>query len=128
MRNRIALLIVPALLAVPVACSTPGTTSSGTHLEYNSLSGNLTATFDAPLDRAFAASIGAINDLQFTISENKKDAMEGLLAARTAGGSTVRVTAIRKGDNVTEVTVGVGTFGKEATAHAVMDKISSRLK
>lgn len=128
MRNALVLVAASALLFVSGGCRSTSTTASGTHQEYNSLSGNLSATYEAPLDRAYAASIAAINDLQFTISDQRKDAMQGLLTARTAGGSTVKVTAIRQSDRVTEVTVGVGTFGKESVAHAVMDKISSRLR
>jgi hypothetical protein len=110
------------------ACTSSSVSSSGAHEEYNQLTGNLTSTLEAPLDRAYEAAQAALDDLQFTTTDKSKDALQALLSARMADKSTVRVTLEKKSDRVTEATVGVGTFGKEGMARIVMEKIRARLR
>jgi hypothetical protein len=122
------ILVSGAALAclLPLACV--NTSVGGRPAEYNSLTGNLTSHFEAPLDRAFAAATDAINELQFQITGSPKDALKGIITARTADGTWVTVTTERKTETLTGVTVGVGTFGGQSLAQTVMDKIAARLK
>jgi hypothetical protein len=109
-------------------CTSTTRTPQGATATYNSVTGNLSTTVESNLDRTWDAAVAAVNDMQYRIVDRNKDAMTGIINAKTADGSNVRVKADRQSDHVTGVTVGMGPMGKEATARTLMDKILSRLR
>ena len=94
---------------------------------FSQISGHLNATLEAPIDRVWTAAQAAIEELQFKTGTKSKDALTGLLTAKTADNSDVRVRLDKRTDATTDVMVGVGPFGKEATARIVLDKIKEKL-
>jgi hypothetical protein len=131
MSSRLARLVVVGVMAVgpallPACCTS--NTAAGSVAEFNPVTGRLSTTFSAPLDRAYAAAEGAVNDLQFTTLDKPKDALKGIVNAQMADGNKIAITLEKKGDALTECTVDVGALGKEATARLIMDKIEARVK
>ncbi|HAM72194.1 MAG TPA: hypothetical protein DCM86_11175 [Verrucomicrobiales bacterium] len=89
--------------------------------------GELKASLEAPLDKAYGAAQGAMRDLQFTVKDTAKDALYAKVEAKTANDKTVRITLNKTSDKITELRIRVGTFGDEALSRTVHDKIKARL-
>jgi Protein of unknown function (DUF3568) len=94
---------------------------------YAYVNGELRGTEAAPLDKVWDASQAAMKDMQFPVVTKTKDALEGLLTARTAADKKVQVTLKKLSDSSTEIRIRVGTFGDEAISRMIMDKIKSHL-
>ena len=94
---------------------------------YAYVKGELKSTFDSGLDRTWDATQQAIDDLQFTVKERSKDALQAREVAREADGTDVKVALESKGEKITEVRVRVGVFGNESQSRLIMDKIKARL-
>jgi enolase len=94
---------------------------------YAYVQGEMNTTFEAPLDRVWAATQAAMNDLEFPIGERSKDALAGELRANQADGTPVRVRLNRVTDNTTEARVRVGMFGDEQVSRAVLERIRDNL-
>ncbi len=94
---------------------------------FNKATGNLIATTNSPLDAAFDAAQGAMNDMGYSTSEAKKDYLKGIIKAREADGGLIQVDLDRKADQVTDIEVGVGAFGNESKARLILEKILHRL-
>jgi hypothetical protein len=123
-----ALLFALMVVLAVGGCSSSYTTGFGSEATFNKVTGNLDTIVEANLDQAFAATVGAIDDMQFTTVSKAKDVMKGIVTAKTADSSRVTVTLEKRSENVTGVTVGVASMGKESVARAVLDKIVARLK
>jgi Protein of unknown function (DUF3568) len=101
--------------------TSPGTDKS-TQVETNTITGEVTTLASTNLDSAFAAAKAGIAELQFTTTRDSKDALKGVLSARTADDKTVDVTLIRKSDNITEIVVSAGPINR-SLAQSTMDAI-----
>ena len=89
--------------------------------------GELKASEAVPLDKAYAASEKAIEDLGFYVVENKKDQLEGKITARTATDKKVTVKVERVNNELTDIKIRVGTFGDEPLSRQILQKIQDRL-
>mgnify|MGYP001236001638 FL=1 len=100
--------------------------------------GKLESTLSAPLDRSYAAARRAISDLEFTETSAKKDALEAIVEAKTAGNDTVTITlkalAVGGGEGgdpskstTTKCSIRIGTFGDEKKSITILDAIKSHL-
>jgi hypothetical protein len=110
------------------ACSS--TTTSGTSsaaIEQNKVTGNTSTLASVGLDRAYEGSIRAINNLQFKIESQAKDALKGVIKAKTADGKTVSVDLTKKSDTITQVEVSAGPL-EQSLARTVIEKIQGELK
>jgi hypothetical protein len=128
--TRLASALAAALLAsalVLPACKSTQTSSGGTTTTFHQITGDLTFTVDAPLDRTWGAAQAAVEDLQFRTTGKSKDAIQGVLNAKAANDDSIKITIEKRTESATDVTVGVGPFGKEQTARLVGDKLRSRL-
>jgi len=101
-----------------------GAAGAGT---YAYVSGELKTTKNTTLDRAWSASLGAMSDLQFKVTTQQKDALQGRLVARTAADKKVEVNLKKLSDNTIEVRIRVGTFGDEDLSNLILQKIEKRL-
>jgi hypothetical protein len=129
--NRFASLVLAAGLCATGALSGCSTTTRGDHgasVTYSKFDGKLTTTFEAPLEVTWTAAQAAIESVEFTTESKAKDATQAILKARTAAKSPVNVTIKRRSTNVSDVVIGVGSFGEEATAYMVLDKMKDELK
>ena len=94
---------------------------------YAYVKGELKSTFEAGIERTYAAARKAVDQLGFTVKQEGKDALEGRIVAHQADGTEVKINLTRKGENLTEVGVRVGTFGNESHSRIIMDKIKANL-
>lgn len=94
---------------------------------YKYVNGELKATEQVTLDKAWSATQGAVKELEFVVISNQKDALTGKLVARTAADKKVQIALKKQGEQVTEIEIRVGTFGDEALSRIVHDKIKKRL-
>lgn len=89
------------------------------------VAGELKAADEVSLDRAWSASLQAMEDLQFKVTKQQKDALAGLLVARRADDTPVTIRVKKQTDKVTELRIRVGTFGDEGLSRLIHDKIKS---
>jgi hypothetical protein len=127
--TRIALFAAAALAATSVftGCKTKQTTAGGNPATFHAITGDLTFTVDAPLNRAWGAAQAAVEELQFRTTGTSKDAIQGILNAKAANDDAIKITIEKRTEQATDVTVGVGPFGKQHTARLVGDTIHKHL-
>lgn len=89
--------------------------------------GQLTANVDAPLERVWAASQEALNQLRMPVTSQEKDALQGTLIARAAGDKKVTVQLKKVSGTTTQVGIRVGTWGDQVTSQQILDAIRARL-
>lgn len=118
----------PALLAamLVLGCSRAATTA-GTPAKFNGLSGVLEADLRTPLDRAYAAAKAAMDELEFRVTDQAKDALHGTIHALQADGDNITVRLEHRSDEITHIAIEMGPLGKESTARAVIDSVESHL-
>lgn len=85
--------------------------------------GELHSTEDVSLDRAWNATQAAIRDMGFIVTANEKDAVSGTLVALTADNTKIKIVLNRKADNMTEISIRVGTFGDESMSRLILERI-----
>lgn len=93
---------------------------------YAYATGALVTTQPVGLDKAWAATQAGIGDLQFTVTEQTKDAMGAQMVATMSNGKTVKINLKPDSDAATEFRIRVGTFGDEDLSTQIMDKIKAR--
>jgi hypothetical protein len=88
--------------------------------------GELHSTEGVSLDRAWNATQAAIGDMGFTVTAKDKDAVSAELNAITADGKRIKIVLNREADNVTEISIRVGTFGDESMSRLILERIRKR--
>ena len=91
------------------------------------IKGELKATEEATMEQAWKATEGAVEELQFFVINKIHDAVSGELEAKTADNKTIKITLKRIGNNLTEITIRVGTFGDETLSRYILSKIEGAL-
>jgi hypothetical protein len=94
---------------------------------YAYVKGELKGTEAASLDKTWAATQAAMKDLEFVVVNQRKDAVQAELEARTAKSTKVTVDLKSLSDTTTEVRIRVGTFGDKAVSLTILEKIKSKL-
>lgn len=130
MKTRNGIVCVAALCAAVsglalTACSS-GSSRSGT--VYKSEFGTLTADVAHPLEKVHDASIATLKEYELKIDKDEKDAFQSKIVAVGADGKKYKVDLKKKSPTVTEVSIGVGSFGDEARSTQILDSIEKRLK
>lgn len=91
------------------------------------IKGELKATEEASMKKAWSATVGAVEELDFLVVNKVNDAVSGEIEAKTADSKTVKITLKRIADNLTEITIRIGTFGDESLSRYILSKIEARL-
>jgi len=78
------------------------------------------------LDRAWNATQAAIKDMGFIVTTKEKDAVSAKLVALTADNKTIQIILNRETDNLTEISIRVGTFGDESMSRLILERIRKR--
>lgn len=126
--TRLMLVLASSLfLAASSGCVTVAVGAAAGVGTYAYMQGRMTTTFDAPLDRVWAATQAAIAELEFDIDSEDKDALQGRMVVRQADGTRIRIYVEQQTDALTDVIVRVGVFGDEAKSRLVLDKIRGNL-
>lgn len=92
------------------------------------IKGELKATEGHSLDETWAATVKAVEELQFIVINKVKDAVSAEYKCVTADNKTVVIELKRIADNLTEIKIRVDTFGDEALSRYILNKIQSNLK
>ncbi len=101
-----------------------GVAGAGT---YAYVRGEMKGNENAPLDRAWSATLAAMKDLEFTVTSQQKDALQARLIARTALDKKIEINLTKVTDNLTEIRIRVGTFGDQTLSHTIVQSIEKRL-
>jgi hypothetical protein len=88
--------------------------------------GELKSTEEVSLNRAWGAAKKAMDDLEFAITSEEKDAFYGQFTARGAGDKKIKVKLKKQSDTVTEIRIRVGIFGDESLSRQILDTIKKR--
>ena len=87
------------------------------------VNGQLKAADDVSLDRAWNASLAAMDSLQFKVTKQQRDALAGNIVARGADDRKVEIWLKKQTDKVTEVRIRVGFFGDETLSRTIHSEI-----
>lgn len=94
---------------------------------YSYIRGDLKRTYGTSMDKTWDATIGALEGLNIKVIEKKKDKLKGEIKARRADDSAVAVTVEWSSENVTEVSIRIGTWGDRDASSNIHDKIAKNL-
>lgn len=89
--------------------------------------GELQTTLPATLDRSFAATTEAIEELQFVKVSERKDALLGVVVARNAADKKIEIKLENMAGNVTKIGIRVGVMGDQELSLAILDKVRANL-
>jgi uncharacterized protein YceK len=123
----VGLAVLVALTGGCAAVVVGGVAAGGAVGGYAYVNGEMQTTLEASMDRSWNAAQAAMKDLQFTIKERQKDAVQARLTASTAAGKSVVIKLKRVSDNVTDLRIRVGTFGDESLSQLITDKMRPHL-
>jgi hypothetical protein len=95
---------------------------------YAYVDGEEKATVSASMNQTWNASLAAMKDLEFPVTDQAKDALEANLTARNASNTNISIKLKNLSNTSTEIRVRVGTFGDEALSRTILNKINSHLQ
>lgn len=130
-RKRISLtgcILLAALVGLslaPLGCSP---TLVGENAAVYSM-GRLHARVDREMNAVYEASVKALEALEITVTEKKKDVFAARVTGKTADERTVTIRIEPEGDSSTVLTIITGVIGgeTESRARAIFDKIRELL-
>ncbi len=108
-----------AVIGAAVAAAGAGT--------YYYIKGDLQRNYEASMDKAWQASVQAVEELKLTTESKQHDAFNGVIKGKMADGKSFSINLKRLGENLTEVGVRIGTFGDRVRSEAIHDKILSKI-
>lgn len=126
MRNMTILATAAAGLLLAGCSATMKQTEGGSYL-YES--GRLESLETAKLDKTWQAALDAVKDLELTLTETQKDALEATLEAEQANGRPVTVKLFRVDDGTTRVQVKAGSVfaADESVGEVVLRTLRKRI-
>jgi Protein of unknown function (DUF3568) len=89
------------------------------------VNGELKETEGVAYDTAYDATLAAMNDLQYAVTDKSKGPLTTKILARTSGDKKIQVTLEKQSATVTDICIRVGTFGDESLSRQILDKIKS---
>ena len=131
MRNTILKSVTLLTLGAAIAASQSGCillaagAATGATVAY--VRGDLETSLAAPPDKVAAASKAAFEELKLAVISNEATSLDAKVMARTAQDVKITVTAKGQSDNLSKVTVRVGTFGNSGMQTQVLEKIKAHL-
>lgn len=115
-----AIAVTSGCLAVAAGAAAGGGT-------FAYMQGEMSTTFEAPIEKVWEATHRAVESLEFTIESDARDALQGRVNVRQADNTRIRISLERQTDDLTDVRVRVGIFGDEAKSRLILDRIRSNL-
>jgi hypothetical protein len=88
--------------------------------------GELRSTQKIAFERAWDATIEAMEALEFAITKKEKDALSGLIVARGADDQKIVIHLEKQSEDLTEIRIRVGSFGDEVRSQRILDKIKTK--
>jgi len=127
------LLLILLLLASPViltGCLAAAAVGAGAAAGAGTIayiSGELKSTEGYPFATVWAATVKAVDQLEFIVVNKVNDAISGQYECVTADNKKVHINVNRVGDNITEIKIRVDTFGDETLSRYILNKIQSNI-
>jgi hypothetical protein len=90
------------------------------------IKGELRTTQEISFERAWNATIGALKELGFAITQDEKDTLSGMIVARGADDQKIIIHLKKESEKLTEIRIRVGAFGDEARSQLILDNIKAK--
>ena len=94
---------------------------------YGFVRGELKANLSADLNKAYNATLKAMEKLEFNVINKDKDALSAKITARNAQDKKVQIKLARTGEDITEIRIRIGVFGNQRQSIAIFDQIKEYL-
>ena len=125
-RRQIALtLVVCSSLTIVCGCAVALVGAGAGTVAY--LKGSLNAVLDKDIDRVYAATLKALDQLEISATRKEKDALSAVVAGRTSDDKKVTVRIKAAENNLTKLSIKIGTFGNQAQSQLIYDEIKKHL-
>jgi hypothetical protein len=123
-------LLMASLLAFGSGCLlfVAGAAAGAGAVGYAYVNGVVESTEAASLNRTWDASLAAMQDLQYTVTSQAKDALVGNLTARNANNTEINIKLKYVSNTSTEVHIRVGKLGDETLSRTILSKIKEHLQ
>ncbi len=90
--------------------------------------GELQSSEAVAFDKAWDATLAAMKDMDYGVTDKQKDAASAKITARGAGDKKITINLDKVSVSVTKITIRVGTFGDETLSRQILDKIKSHFR
>jgi len=92
------------------------------------IEGELKSTEGYPFATVWAATVKAVEELEFIVVNKISDAISGQYECVTADNKKVHIQVKRIGDNITEIKIRVDTFGDKTLSRYILSKIQANIQ
>lgn len=92
------------------------------------INGEHTEVYNANLDRTWAATMAALQDMNIRVEKSTKDGLGATIEGERADGRDVKIKQEPTENGHTQVKIRVGTFGDQAESEAIQRRIADRLR
>jgi len=122
-------VLMASLLALTSGCFlfVVGAAAGGGAAGYAWVNGEVKITEGSSLNQTWDASLAAMKDLEFSVTEKSKDALSGYVTAQTADNKNIKINLKYISNTSTEIRIRVGTFGDEDLSRIILNKINNHL-
>ena len=104
-----------------------GCQSSASQPEVKNLLGTYSVMLDASPDKVTKAAQRALDDLKFTDVQATLSKVDGHLTAQTAQKDQININVEQGGENISKMSIRVGTTGDETISKQIVEKTKSHL-
>jgi len=127
MKKRKVVLIVLCLMTAVVlqGCLVAAVGAGAGTVAY--LRGDLEAVEKHDIGEVYAATKNALQQLEFNVTSDAKDALSAEIVARDAQNKKITVKLKSTTQNTTKISIRVGTFGSETKSVLIYDQIKKNL-
>jgi hypothetical protein len=127
MKKRKVVLIVLFLMTAVVlqGCLVAAVGAGAGTVAY--LRGDLEAVEKHDIGEVYAATKNALQQLEFNVTSDAKDALSAEIVARDAQNKKITVKLKSTTQNTTKISIRVGTFGSETKSVLIYDQIKKNL-
>jgi uncharacterized protein DUF3568 len=87
------------------------------------IEGEDSRTHSANLDQTWSATLVALKQMDIRVDKSNKDALGGLIEAKRADGTDVKIKEEPAEGKTTRVKIRIGVFGDQDASEAIQDKI-----
>ena len=89
--------------------------------------GDLEAVESKPINAVYEATLTAVKELELTVTEKSKDALEARIVVRDSQDRKTTIKLKTTAEETTKLSIRVGTFGSETRSRLIYQKIREQL-
>ena len=119
--------VAVVVLLVGLAFSGCSAVKSGSEATIGYIRGEYIQYTAKKVSAVCSASVGALDQLKVTISEQACDELTGRIVARNAQDAKITIKISRTGENLTRVAIQIGALGDKRQSQAIFNMILKRL-